>query len=119
MQRYERALNSKDLIVRTLMIALRDAIFINSVDDLKSVQEMIKRKKENRGERVDEIALSELLINGRIRRFIPPKEILESRVQSVVDFFEVMLFLLNNRKITQILLTRKSSRTSTNHKWNI
>ena len=92
MQRYERALNSKDLIFRTFMIALRDAIFINSGEDLNAVKNKIIRKKEKRGETVDEIALSELLINGRIRRFIPPKDILGPRIQKVVDFFEVVLF---------------------------
>ena len=44
MQRYERAMNSKDLLFSSFMASLRDAIFVNSEIDMENVKAMLARK---------------------------------------------------------------------------
>ena len=93
MQRYERALNTKDINYSLFMAHLREAIFIYCADDIENVM----YKFRNQGltdEQIERLSTSQFVKNGKVRRFIPPKDILAERVQKVVDFHLVFNFTL-------------------------
>jgi hypothetical protein len=64
--------------------ALRDAIFIFDVDDKKKVQSVLLSKGKTWEQ---EVSFHSRYICRRVRRYIPPGEILHGRVKAVFDFF--------------------------------
>ena len=85
MQRYEKALNSKDIYFKMFIFRLRDAIFVNNQEDIDRVLEMWERRNNN----IERTPMTDVINKGQVRRHIPDKETLAERVQGVVDYFEV------------------------------
>ncbi|KAI3641489.1 hypothetical protein MIR68_000619 [Amoeboaphelidium protococcarum] len=68
---------------------LRDAIFICSEEDMQDVKSVLQQRGVS-DKQMDQIKRSYLLRNGKVRRFVPPADILSNRIDQVVQMFRAV-----------------------------